>query len=78
MIDRKTNFALSDQQQTELEDLCGFAVLKALIDFEFPDGEPEFTSFMMKELKQHESDIRGYVKDLPWERLVKKNENLFK
>jgi hypothetical protein len=53
LIDRdRANYKLPSSRQKELEDLGGYAMLRALAEFEFPGGEPEFTIEMRNVLKQ--------------------------
>ena len=43
---RNTQEVMSAERKVELENITGKAVLKTLVDFEFPEGEPEFTEFL--------------------------------
>lgn len=48
-LDRPSKIGAS--QLTEIEDLTGYALFKALADFDFPDGEPLFTLQMIKNIE---------------------------
>lgn len=47
-LDRPSKFGSS--QLTEIEDLSGYALFKALADFDFPGGEPLHTVEMIKNI----------------------------
>jgi hypothetical protein len=45
---RNTQDCIMGERKSELEVICGKSVLKTLVDFKFPGGEPEFTDFVKK------------------------------
>ena len=69
---------LSPSKQTELEDVVGYCMFKAMVDFDFSKGEPKFTVDMIKVVKAEETKRTGKQnKPLPLERLKSKNPELF-
>lgn len=69
---------LAAPKQTELEDLVGYSIFKALADFDFPEGEPAFTVEMINNVKKEEAKRSGgWNKPLPFDRLKSKNPGLF-
>lgn len=50
---------LSAEEAKGLEDMAGLAILKTLVAFTFPDGEPAFTKEVSEGLKKHATDILG-------------------
>lgn len=69
---------LPKPKRAELEDLVGYSMFKALADFDFPGGEPNFTIEMIKAVKAEEAKRnQGWNKPLPFDRLKEKNPGLF-
>ena len=53
--DDPANF-LPPRKCKELEDLGGLAILKSLTEFEFPKGEPEYTTDVLSMLRAHDKE----------------------
>ena len=60
---------LAGPKQTEVEDLVGYSMFKGLADFDFPGGEPKFTTEMIKRVRDEELKKTGINKKLPYDRI---------
>ncbi len=78
LIDRERGQKVIDsKRQKELEDLGGLAILKALTEFDFPDGEPAYTKEVLDVINAHEKKETGKVKTMAIERIRADNPQLF-
>ena len=73
LIDRERGQKLiKEERHKELENLGGVAVLKALAEFGFPEGEPGFTKFMVGQIREHEREVKVCLKKVAIERISKR------
>lgn len=78
LIDRERGQKVVDsKRQKELEDLGGLAILKALTEFDFPDGEPAYTKEVLDNIHAFEKKETGAVKPMAIERIRAKHPELF-
>lgn len=72
------DLVLNAPKQCEIEDVTGYCLFKSLADFDFPEGEPQFTVDMVNNVKKEEAKrSNGFNKPLPFDRLKEKNPGLF-
>lgn len=79
LIDRnRGQKVIEAKRQKELEDLGGLAILKALTEFDFPEGEPEYTREVLDKIHEKEKAETGKIKPMAIHRIQAKHPELFK
>lgn len=73
-------YFLPERKVKELEDLGGYAILKSLTEYEFPDGEPEYTATVLENIEENEKKLSNSdeIKPLAIHRILKANPDLAK